>query len=216
LIQTEAALKKRLARRFSIIGEKHKFSISLNWKIIGLEDRDYFHKIQYLWHFGKDGSKYKKLCKKIESDENRKSEFITGWIGSVKEAGALKDEEENLNKISIMVRGKLAQEDILESFGEGGMYSSYLIGEIHADFLDEDQKEDIATSSRQAIFEEDDRFIALREFLRKELKYIQSEWTNLRNKSGTKKALEIPQIKEWYAELPSAHGHNPYSGKLIN
>ncbi len=205
LIQTEAALRKRLARRFSIIGKKQKFAISLNGQTIGLEDRDYFYKLQYLWHFGKDGPKYKKLCKKLEFDENRKSKFISGWIGSVKEVGALKDDEENLNKISIMVRGKLAQEDILESFGEGGMYSSYLIGEIHADFLDEDQKEDIATSSRQAIFEEDDRFIALREFLRKELKYIQSKWTDLRNKSGTKKALEIPQVKDWYGELSKDH-----------
>lgn len=205
LIQTEAALKKRLARRFSIIGKKQKFAISLNGQTIGLEDRDYFCKLQYLWHFGEDGSKYEKLCEKMEFGENRKSEFISGWIGSVKEVGALKDDKENLNKISIMVRGKLAQEDILESFGEGGMYSSYLIGEIHADFLDEDQSEDIATSSRQAIFEEDDRFIALRKFLRKELKHIQSKWTDLRTESGTKKALEIPEVKTWYGELSKDH-----------
>jgi len=74
---------------------------------------------------------------------------VRGWIGTVKESGALKDEEDNLNKIVVMVRGKMAQEDILEDFNEGGMYSKYLIGELHADFLDINDQEDIATSSRQ-------------------------------------------------------------------
>ncbi len=205
LIQTESSLRKRLARRFSILGEKSNFSICLNNNFIKIEDREYFHKVQYLWHFGKNGAKYKNFCKNSEFEENREAKFISGWIGSVKEVGALKEDGENINKISIMVRGKLAQEDILESYGEGGVYSNYLIGEIHADFLDEDEKEDIATSNRQAIFEEDDRFISLKAFLRGELKHIQGKWIDLRNKSGTKTALEIPRVKAWYAELSTDH-----------
>jgi len=60
-----------------------------------------------------------------------------------------------------MVRGKLAQEDILKDFTEGGLFSKYLIGEIHADFLDITSKEDIATSSRQEVKKDDERYIAL-------------------------------------------------------
>ena len=126
---------------------------------------------------------------------------VTGWIGTVKESGDLKDEEDNLNKIVVMVRGKMAQEDILEDFNEGGMYSKYLIGELHADFLDLNEQADIATSSRQKIMEDDPRYFALREFVQTELKHIQNKWTDLRNKRGTEEAMQIPAIKEWFDEL---------------
>ena len=100
-----------------------------------------------------------------------------------------------------MVRGKLAQEDILEEFGEGGLYTKYILGEIHADFLDIDDQDDIATTSRQSLIEEDPRYQALKEKLSSELKYIQNQWTKLRNQQGKEQALIFPQIQEWFAEL---------------
>ena len=90
------------------------------------------------------------------------SHQVAGWIGTALGSGDLKDGEDNLNKIVIMVRGKLAQEDILEDFTEGGLYTKYLIGEIHADFLDVDNEEDIATSNRQEIIKDDLRYLARR------------------------------------------------------
>lgn len=126
---------------------------------------------------------------------------VTGWIGTVHDAGALKDDEENLNKIVIMVRGKLAQEDILEQFNEGRLFTKYLIGEIHADFLDLDEKEDSATSSRQRLIEDDPRYVALKQFILGEVKHIANKWTELREEEGKNKALEIPAIKEWFGEL---------------
>ena len=41
----------------------------------------------------------------------------------------------------------------------------------------------------------------MKEFVGKELKHIQSRWTSLRNSEGTKKALEIPAISDWYKSL---------------
>jgi len=208
LHQTEAALRKRLARRFSIIGSEFNFSIEINDKAIAITDRDYYHKIQYLWWYGKESERYKSYCKNLKMDIARpnsltSSEYsISGWIGTVKDSGDLKDPDDNLNKIVIMVRGKLAQEDILEDFAEGGMYTKYLIGEIHANFLDIDKEADIATSSRQKIMEDDPRYDELKKFVYKELKNIQSSWTDLRNKEGKDKALEIPAIKEWFQTLP--------------
>ena len=79
---------------------------------------------------------------------------------------------------------------------EGGIYSKYLIGEIHADFLDTDDREDIATSGRQRIIEDDPRYQSLLQFLQKELKNIQNQWTTLRNAKGEKVALEVPAVKE--------------------
>jgi len=202
------ALRKRLARRFSIIGEEHRFKVNINGELIGIADRDYFYKLQHIWYYGDDSEKYAKQTTKATADQRSpklpESEFrISGWIGTVENAGDLKDGNENLNKIVLMVRGKLAQEDILEDFNEGGLYSKYLIGEIHADFLDLDKEEDIATSNRQRIIESDPRYEALKKFIYQELKQIQGSWDDLRDKAGVKKALEHPAIKEWFKELPS-------------
>jgi len=213
--QTETALRKRLSRRFSILGEKSRFALKINSKAVTVADRGYFSKLQFLWHYGPLSELPISNPSKLGACESRSNEFevqaegktpghtvqVTGWIGTVKESGDLKDEEDNLNKIVVMVRGKMAQEDILEDFNEGGMYSKYLIGEIHADFLDLDERDDIATSSRQKIMEDDPRYEALRAFVQQELKHIQNKWTDLRNKRGTEEAMEIPAIKEWFDDL---------------
>lgn len=210
LSQTEGALRRRLARRFSIIGPQYNFAISINGNSIVASDRDWFHKIQYLWQFG-DSTDYAALCTNADYCETRMDTVkvdeddhyqISGWIGTVSGSGQLKDGSDNLNKITIMVRGKLAQEDMLEDFNEGGMYTKYIIGEIHADFLDVDDKDDIATSSRQKLIEDDARYQALKEFVLSQLKHIQNVWTDLRNKHGEQKAREIPEIDEWFTSLP--------------
>ena len=216
VFQTAAALKKRLARRFSIIGTEYNFTVSVNGDEVQITDRDYFHKLQYLWHYGEKSEKYVKLCNgKLEDHEKREGHLsveseenaepvpyqVTGWIGTAAGSGDLKDGDDNLNKIVIMVRGKLAQEDILEDFPEGGLYTKYLIGEIHADFLDRDDQEDIATSNRQEIIKDDPRYLALRNWVKDELRNISNQWTNLRNEQGIKDATQIPGIDEWVQEL---------------
>ena len=209
---TSNALKKRLARRFSIIGSEHNFTVRIDGNPVKITDRDYFHKLQYLWHHGEGREKYLELCKphKPEYMEKREEPVeaedginypVTGWIGTTDLPSDLKDGDENLNKIIIMVRGKLAQEDILEDITEGGVYTKYIIGEIHADFLDLDGLEDIATSNRQEIIKDDPRYIALRSWVNKELRHIKSKWTDLRNKGGVKEATQIPAINEWMQRL---------------
>ena len=207
VFQTEPALRKRLARRFSILGAEYHFRIRINKVEVTVADRDYFHRLQFMWTYGEQGKQAAKHAKKLEQKKERDNTVlsgtysVSGWIGTVREAGDLKDEYDNLNKIVIMVRGKLAQEDILDSFSEGGIYTKYLIGEIHADFLDDTEKEDITTTSRQKIIEDDARYKFLVKFLQKELKNIQNSWTELRNKEGAKKAFEIPAVQEWFNSL---------------
>ena len=209
---TSNALKKRLARRFSIIGSEHNFTVKINGDPVGVADRSYFHRLQYLWHYGKDSEKYVKMCnlEKPKDGEKREAQVevesgvsypVKGWIGTVVGSGDLKDGDDNLNKIVIMVRGKLAQEDILEDFTEGGLYTKYIIGEIHADFLDRDDLEDIATSNRQEIIKEDPRYIALHNWVKEELRHIKNRWTDLRNEGGEKEARRIPAIEEWLDSL---------------
>ena len=56
-------------------------------------------------------------------------------------------------------------------------------------------------SRSQSNVETDPRYQALREFVRGELKHIQSAWTARRNDAGTQRAVEIPAIRDWYGDL---------------
>ena len=209
---TTEYLKKRISRRFSIIGEEFKFQVKINNEDVNITDRDYYHKVEYLWSFNTD-DKYEKLCSKCEKKENFDNELVVtidgkeekykvkGWLGLVNNSGLLQDGDDNLNKIVIMVRDKLAQEDILEEFREGGMYTKYLFGEIHADFLDLDTKDDIATSSRQKIIEDDPRYEALKFFILSKLKEISKKRAEFKSDNGTKDALKYPSINAWFNEL---------------
>ena len=212
-------VKRRLARRFSIIGAENNFTVRVDGTPIGITDRDYFNKLQYLWHYGDESEKYVDLCNKsdnFEHEEKREGSIqyehntqeatypVKGWIGTVTTPSVLtdKDVNENLNKIVVMVRGKLAQEDILEDIREAGFYNKYLIGEIHADFLDENDLLDIATSNRQEIMRHDPRYIALRNWIKSELSHIRVTWDNLRTLQINEEAQQISAIKEWLHELP--------------
>lgn len=208
---TAEYIKKRVARRFGIIGTEYSFTVFVNDEEVSIDDRDYFHKLSYIWYFGDESRKYSTYCSdNITHSELRPNEIecngkkynITGWIGSVDASGDLKDGNDNLNKIVILVRGKLGQEDILSEYSEGGLYSKYLIGEINADFFDDDEFDDMATSNRQEYRHDDERFIALKNFIYAELKYIQGKWTELRNEYGESKAKELlPVIDVWVKEL---------------
>lgn len=217
---TVTGLKKRISRRFSILGSD--FKILVNGELVDFSDRDYFHKARFIFQYGedyakhcvnldKDGDKLMKYDRDFRFDENGQKagdgvHAIKGWVAIARRSNDLDEKsgnEDNLNKITIMVRGKVAQEDILHSFSLGGMITKYMFGEIHADFLDQDDKDDIATSSRQTIFEDDPRFKALKSFLKAELKEIWWRTNKLKEKKGLEKALQenLP-LKEWYDGLP--------------
>ena len=214
---TVEGLRKRLARRFSIIGSNYDFTVRINGIAISPSDRGYYDKLQCIWTYG-DTESVKEDCANLIWSEKRsliaqESDIeINGWLGTVTHSHQLKDDlGDNLNRIAIFVRGKLAQEDILRDFSDSGVYTSYLIGELHVDDLDKYEglnssssivDDDAATSSRQRIVENDPRYEKIKEVLRKELKYIQKSWAEQRSKEGTKNALEIPVIKNWINEIP--------------
>lgn len=198
-------LRQRVARRFSVISKD--FQVFVNDVEITLNDRNYFGKLEYALVYGDfEKSNFKHDEKYVvQQEENTVDEAgkysVRGWIGLVKESGALQDGADNLNKISILARGKVALEDILDSYREGGLYTKYVIGELEADFLDLTDDDDIATSSRQDFIQSDDRFVQLREFVEWELKYLANARVKLKDEEGAKKAAEIPAVKEWYESL---------------
>ncbi|MGM7441055.1 BbrUII/HgiDII family restriction enzyme [Streptomyces tunisiensis] len=212
LANTASALRKRLARRFSVIGAEFDFRLFVNGDEVTIEDREYFHRLQFVWTFAEQAESARILarCKNAESTNEAGpgtlgSGQVTGWIGTATNAGRLRDEDgDNLNRVFLMVRGKLAHEDLLEEISDTSMYSTYLIGEINADFLDVDELEDIATSSRQKIVEEDPRFQELLAWLKQQLRTVKNSWSRLRNDQGIAVAVQNPLIEDWFESLQDA------------
>lgn len=65
---------------------------------------------------------------------NKSKISLSGWIGTVSSPSQLKDEEgDNLNRLAVFMRGKMAQEDILDEFGQKEIYADYIIGELHCE-----------------------------------------------------------------------------------
>lgn len=206
LRRTAAHLRRRLARRFSMIADE--FEIYVNGDPITPADRDLAKRCRYLWVLGPED--YRTKMKALAPGAERIKEHpgltgagrqIRGWIGSATTSTDLKpvdDRDETLNRIAVLVRGKLAQEDVLEGVAQGGIFTKFLSGEIHADFLDEDTKDDIATSSRQGIVEDDERFLDFRGYLVERIAAIGTDWNNFREEDGVKDAAKlVPAINDW-------------------
>lgn len=220
---TVAALRKRIARRFAICGGMENFRIVINGDEVTVADRDYFHKARFLFQYGSHD--YAQHCANLDTDEQAGTKLafsrghrfdsqgrrhdageyeVNGWIGIARHSNDLDSQgrDDNLNKITVLVRHKVALEDILQEFRLGGMITKYIYGEIHADFLDEDDKDDIATSSRQSVSVDDPRYIALRSFIEAELKHIWNQTNRLKDKKGLEQALSSnPHVRKWYEGL---------------
>lgn len=210
LTTTETYLRRRLARRFTIIGAATKFEVVLDGKPINASDREFYEHLEFLWTFGTTdvGAQCKKLQKStsltdvvetgFEDDGTQYTWTVRGWIGTLD----LPDRVDDDNKVVVVLaNGKLIQEDILKEFREAGVYADYLIGEIEADFMDDSNEDDIVTSNRQSVKETDPRYVALRAYIREHLRVIKNSWAELRKERGAKAALERPAVKRWYDKL---------------
>ncbi len=209
--QTTLGLRQRIARRFSVIGPQRGFAVEVDGECISPHDRGYDRHVEYCWTYGDDAGvtgRFDNLADNQPSS-NRNAALadanvnVTGWIGTVKKPNFLKAEDgDNLNRLAVFMRGKVAQEDLLGDFGMKEIFADYLVGEIHCDDLDQDDDDDIATSSRQTLKYDDPRFAQLRRFLHGELRHIAGQWTDLRNQQGAKVfCRDVPAVAEWLGAL---------------
>ena len=222
---TAKALRKRLARRFGIRCTEEEMKIVLNDNPISMSDRDYFGKLEYIFVYGDVD---KRISDQLASNQTniiyRPGELpgnivetksqglsISGWIGLALRSKDLDgdpklppNERDSLNKISVMARQKLVLENALEKMRFSSNFVHYAIGEIHADFLDDNNRKDIATSSRQDLVEHDPRAQALFEFLNAELSYIRTSRDSAMRKKAEAAAIElIPALRSWFDKMPS-------------
>lgn len=214
-------LRKRIARRFSVIGYKGQdgdfFTVKINDQPVGPQDREDLRAIEFLWEFGErriDPKDCPNLKKSFELQDRVTVEHpewkVRGWLGAADQPKKLRhDEAGSMNGIVVFARGRLMQENILDKLYFSRILVSYITGQVEADFLDVKGEDDVATSDRQRLIEDDPRYIALVEFLRNTLVSIQDQWTNLRNEARGKQAIsEIPALAEWLADLPASQRNN--------
>jgi hypothetical protein len=206
-----AALRKRLARRFSIVGEAHGFRILIDDQPISASSRGDLPKAQFLWTFEGAAPEPATISHVLEREE-LSPRFETwdphwcvgGWIGTARFPKDLDSEEAgNLNGLVVFARGRLFHENVLDKLNDGRLFTKYLTGQIEADFLDVDDQPDIATSDRQRVQEDDPRYVQLIAFLRSRLNEVEKRWNEWRRKHEVEKAKETsPKLAEWLDSLP--------------
>lgn len=214
---TATALRKRLARRFDVIDEtppdKGGFKIEVNGKPITFADRQELKKLEFLWEFGAESLPAGVLPEGVtrftlSSSVVNAAEGWTvgGWFGTAKRPTDLTADEEagSLKNIIVLARKRPIQEGIIEKLDFSRIFGSYVTGQIEADFLDLDGSyDDIATSDRQRLIEDDARVIALRDFLRDAFVKAADMWSEHRPKKKGKDVLaNFPKLQEWLDDRP--------------
>lgn len=221
---TENYLRVKLARRFSVLDDAHEFKVFLNEKEIKKEDRGFYQHVQLLWAFdAATSSEVQSMAKnlaqlpKVVTDNKDpepciallpnvvqcdSSEFVVaGYIASVFLPRQLGAKEDSANMVSIFANGRVFAEDVLTEANSAKYYQSYLVGEIHADFLDADNI-DRATASREAIKKDDPKYQALIAFIRTTLELIGDQWDDWRIELGLDKAdPQNAAVLEWIDTL---------------
>lgn len=216
---TASALRKRLARRFDVLDrtppEDGGFYISVNGNNITYADRQELKKLEFIWEFGSQTlpadvlpAGTTRLVLPSDAVDAGRNWRVRGWIGTARRPTDLTDDEEagSLKNIIVLARKRPIQEGIIEKLDFSRIFGNYVTGQIEADFLDLDAGyEDIATSDRQRLIEDDERVVALRRFLREAFLRAADEWSKYRPKKEADDVLgRYPQLQEWVNQRPSA------------
>jgi hypothetical protein len=224
---TAMALRKRLARRFDVLDDtppdKGGFRISVNGRTINYADRQELKKLEFIWEFGGKhlhddvlpaGVTRFTLPDVVNAAEGWR---VGGWIGTARTPTDLTEDEEagSLKNIIVLARRRPIQEGIIEKLDFSRIFGNYVTGQVEADFLDlDDGYEDIATSDRQRLIEDDERVIALQKFLRDAFVKASEQWSEHRPKKEADDVLSrYPKLQEWVDGRPS--GQQDAARKMI-
>lgn len=179
-----ASLRRKLARRFAIIGEKWQFEVIINGDPISVEERN----LKLLLAKDADGKPYLWEYDEAEEIGLGKDLTVTGWIGALERTTDAADGVER--GISILARGKLVQEPFWFEANVGQQYAlAYLVGELHAEFVDNKDEDTIGTS-RNVLVWDTDANAKLMEWGKQKVKDIAREWSEKRQKDNVRKLEE--------------------------
>lgn len=177
-------LRRRLARRFSVIGIQNGFEVSINGTPISPDERDLKRLLDidadgcpYIWEYDNE-----RIC---EDAEWR----VSGWIGALDRTS---EREDGVDRgITLMARGKLVREPFVFNAPVGQQYAlSYIVGELHVEFVDE--AEDTISTNRNDLVWDTEANEALKEWGQKKVNDIAREWAERRGSDNRKKLEQSP------------------------
>lgn len=181
-------LKNLISRRFSIsVINNHDFSLKINSEIVDLSQHFYDDNLEFVYYFGTELEEIKKRFPNIpennfykEDDEFFTNYSISGWLGTVEiPSQLLADENISISGVIVYIHGKLADEDILRDKLKNRITNSYFLGEVNADFL-QNEEEDPVLSSREGLNKEIPNVKLLIEKLSRISNKLNANWNNLR------------------------------------
>ena len=184
-------IRRGLARRFAVIDTQHDFEVVVNGNPISPEERDLKRLLEkdrnrdpYLWEYND---------KEIQDGTGWK---VSGWIGALERTSRADGIDRG---IVLMARGKLVQEPFVFDVVVGQQFAlSYLIGELHVEFVDE--IEDTIGTTRNSLVWDTEANAVLKEWGRKEVYRIAREWSDKRREDKEHQLQENALYRQFQEE----------------
>lgn len=186
-------IRRGLARRFSIIGEKHNFEVVVNGARITADERDLKRLLErdangnlYIWEYDD---------KEILPNTGWK---VSGWIGALNRKTS--QAEDNIQRgIVVFARGKLVQEPFVFEATVGQQFAlSYIVGELNAEFVDE--KEDSISTTRNSLVWDTESNIAFKAWGIKEVNRVARAWADKRSSDKVDVLAQNPVYQKFKEE----------------
>lgn len=178
------ALRRGLARRFSVIGSQYKFQIHVNGKPITPKERN----LKLLLDKDSDGNSYLWDYANVEIKPDT-GWTVSGWIGALDRTNKLEDGIQR--GIVVMARGKLVQEPFVFEATVGQQFAlSYLVGELDAEFVD--TEDDVISTTRNSLVWDVEPNATFKIWGQKEVNRIAREWADKRKRDNEKQLAKNP------------------------
>lgn len=190
-------IRKMLAMSFHFSLIDPTFSIHVNDERISINDLDdLISQTQFVWTINGYQDEFVRSFKNLKHPRIHLATTLAvkGFVASVLKPGHLKiPGTEDRATIDLFVNGRMREKNIIRHIPTQRVIESYLYGQIHFDMLDS-RGRDPFTSSREGILDDDDRFQALLDYLKRTaLPAIFDKWDELRVKRGQEGDEENPR-----------------------
>ncbi len=210
---TITSLKQLLPRRFSadVLTDYPNFKLYINNDILDLTKHFFYANVEYVYSINYTNDEIKKKFPQVNTNnikiKNPLNDKLKGWIASVDLPKTLRSEDgTRLTGVTIYINGKLADENILKNIIDDRVTNSYIIGEVNADYL-ENQENDPVLSSREGLNQELENVIELRDYLRDLRNDLIDNWNEMRASREIEKqdyittAISKPENRIYYEKL---------------
>jgi len=172
-------VRENLARLFAI--KPGEFQVVVNGEPVTLDDRNLKDRCQFVWEVD-------------DVEIGVEDHQIRGWIGTFEKPVP----EEIKNGVTVMANGRLVQEPSLFETHTGGITGQfalqYLVGVIHADFLESEATDAIVTDRSEVLWHEPPA-AELHSYLHDKIVSICREWPELRSEVKDPDGLEGVDIE---------------------